>query len=207
MDSTAPSSSELLHAARRVSEFSVAWTTIGSTLAFAAGLSSGSIVLTAFGAIGAIDAVGSIALVHHFRHGLKHEKLSDRFERRAHVIVTTGLFVIGMVTVAVSIVRLATRSQADETLFGAVLAGVSLVVLAALAFRKQAVAARVGSHALRADGHLSAVGALQATVALAGVAASQLLHWEWADAVAAIAVGIVAVTLAVLSWARARTVE
>jgi divalent metal cation (Fe/Co/Zn/Cd) transporter len=74
-----------------------------------------------------------------------------------------------------------------------------------LSARKQWVARRVGSPALLADGYLSAIGALQAAVALAGLAATRWLGWDWADAAAAIAVGGVAVTLAVLSATR-RTV-
>jgi divalent metal cation (Fe/Co/Zn/Cd) transporter len=77
-----------------------------------------------------------------------------------------------------------------------------LVALIALSARKQRVARRVGSPALLADAHLSAIGALQAGVALAGLAATRWLGWHWADAAAAIAVGAVAVTLALLSWSQ-----
>jgi divalent metal cation (Fe/Co/Zn/Cd) transporter len=189
-------------AARRVSEISVVWTAIASTIAIALGVVSGSAVLTAFGAIGVVDAIGSVALVHHFRHALRTEELSDRFERRAHDIVIAGLGTIGIATIAGSTLLLVTGASADTSSAGAVVAAVSLVALAALSARKHWVAGRVGSPALLADGHLSAIGAMQAAVALAGLVAAEWFGWEWADAVAAIAVGTVAVTMAILGWTR-----
>jgi divalent metal cation (Fe/Co/Zn/Cd) transporter len=193
---------ETARAARHVSEVSVVWTVVASTVAIALGAVSGSAVLTAFGAIGIVDAIGSVALVHHFRHALRTEELSDRFERRAHYIVLAGLGIIGVTTIVASALVLVTDASAGTSSAGAVVAAVSLVALAALSVRKQWVARRVGSRALLADGQLSAIGALQAAVALAGLAAAEWLGWKWADPVAAIAVGVVAVTLAILSWSR-----
>jgi divalent metal cation (Fe/Co/Zn/Cd) transporter len=189
-------------AATQVSEVSIVWTVLASTVAIVLGVVSGSAVLTAFGAIGIVDAIGSVALVHHFRHALRTDELSDRFERRAHNIVIAGLGIIGVATIVVSALLLITDASADASSAGAVVAAVSFVALVALSARKQWVARRVGSRALLADGHLSAIGALQAAVALAGLAAGRWLGWEWADAVAAIAVGVVALTLAILSWTR-----
>jgi divalent metal cation (Fe/Co/Zn/Cd) transporter len=189
-------------AATRVSEVSVVWTVIASTVAIVLGAVSGSAVLTAFGAIGVVDAIGSVALVHHFRHALRSEELSDRFERRAHYIVITGLGIVGVATIFASALRLVIDASADASSAGAFVAAVSLVALVALSARKQWLARRVGSRALLADGHLSAVGALQAAVALGGLVAAEWFGWEWADAVAAIAVGMVALTLAILNWTR-----
>ena len=61
----------------------------------------------------------------------------------------------------------------------------------------QAVATRVGSPALRADGLLSGVGAAQAAVTLLGTLAVRWFGWTWMDAAAAIAVGTVAVVVAI----------
>jgi hypothetical protein len=182
--------SSVLRQARVVSEVSATFSIVTSTLALATGIYASSVVLVALGAIGYVDACGSIALAHHFRHGLRNDALEDRFERRAHRIVKFGLLTVGAVTVVVSIIRLVTGASADSTVLGAIVAAVSAVVLMVLSFRKVRIAALVPSPALRSDGHLSAVGAAQAAVALAGIVFS-------ADAVAAAAVGCVAVVLGV----------
>jgi divalent metal cation (Fe/Co/Zn/Cd) transporter len=72
-------------------------------------------------------------------------------------------------------------------------------VLVALSARKQMLARRVGSDALLADGRLSGVGALQAGVTLFGTLAARVLGWDWADAVAAGLVGLVAISVAVVT--------
>jgi len=189
--------SAAVRSGRRVSEASVAWTIGTSTLAVLLGAAGGSLVLLAFGAVGYIDALGSVALAHHFRHGLRNLDLEDRFEQRAHRIVTVGLLVVGLTTVVTSVVRLLVGGSADPSIAASITAGVSLVVLAMLSARKRVIASRIPSSALRADGHLSAVGAMQAAVALVGIVATRRLGWNWADAVAALVVGCVAVALGV----------
>jgi divalent metal cation (Fe/Co/Zn/Cd) transporter len=183
-------------AARRISEISVAWTVAASIAAIVIGVIDGSGSLVVFGAIGFVDAIGSVALVHHFRHGMRHEELSDRFEQRAHRIVRIGLFVVGVAALITNAVRLLAGSGSEASAAAAVLAAASFVVLAILSRTKVRIAARVGSAALRADGHLSGVGAGQAAVVLGGLVVTAAFGWEWADAVTAIIVGCVAIRLA-----------
>jgi divalent metal cation (Fe/Co/Zn/Cd) transporter len=188
-------------AARRVSEVSIAWTLVASTLAIALGLASGSSALVAFGFVGYVDLAGSVALVHHFRHALRTDALSDRFERRAHRIVTLGLLAIGIAAIAVSAIRLASGHRASTSDAGIGIAAASLVVLAVLAVLKVRLGNRVPSAALRSDGFLSGIGATQAGVVLLGAMAADVLAWHWADDVAAIVVGAVAIGIAVTTMA------
>jgi len=170
-----------------------------SAVAIALGITGDSAVLVAFGAIGLVDALGSVALVVHFRHARRLDELSDRMENIAHRVVVTGLFVVGGGAVIVGIVRLSAGSTGGTSGAGTVLAAISLLVLTGLSARKQFLARRVGSFALLADGRLSGVGAMQAGVTLFGTAAALSLHWDWADAAAATVVGLVAIGVAIAS--------
>ena len=183
-----------------VSAQSVAWTVAASTAAVALGIHSGTAVLVAFGAIGIVDAIGSIALVYHFHHGIRHDELSEELERLAHRVVLVGLFLVGSATIIGGLVRLTMDQSSEPSAVGVALAAVSFVALVALSARKQRIARRVSSNALLSDGHLSAIGATQAAVTLAGTAATLWLAWHWADAAATAIVGCVAVTLAIFTW-------
>ncbi len=199
-----PTASEAtpVRAGRRISEASIVWTAIASTAAVVLGVAAGSVALVAFGAIGYVDLIGSVALVHHFRHALRHDELSDRFERRAHRIVTIGLMVVGVVTIAVSVIRLAV-GQVSETSAGEIIvATASVVALAFLSARKLRIARAVPSAALRSDGHVSMIGATQATIVLLGATVVALWSWSWADNVAATVVGGVAIVLGATTWRR-----
>ena len=187
-----------VHSAFVVSLVSVVWTLAAGGLAIALGVAGHSAVLVAFGAIGFVDAAGSVALVYHFHHAIKHDALAAHLEQLAHRVVVTGLFLVGLGAVVVGSVRLATGSRTDDSFVGTLLAAVSLVVLAVLSARKQRIAARVGSRALLADGRLSAVGAAQAAVAVFGTAARGF-GWSSADAIAATIVGLLAMTTAIVT--------
>jgi len=206
--SSAPEQSTTTHwirAAWVVSVASVVWTFAAGAVAIVLGVRDSSAVLIAVGAIGYVDLLGSLALAYHFRHALQHEELSDRLEQIAHRTVLIGLFVVGVATIILSTLRLLIGPPSGMSVGGVVVAASSLVVLSALARRKVRLAARVGSAALRSDGQLSAIGALEAGVALAGIAAVAWADWHWADPLAAIAVGCIAVTVAVRTWRAERS--
>ena len=188
-----------VRAAAIVSVQSVLWTLVTGCSAIVIGMKHGSAALVAFGSVGFVDAVGSAALVHHFRHGLRHEVLDDHLERIAHRIVIVGLLAVGFGAIITGGLRLAGDHAIEASGVGSVLAAASLVVLVALSRRKHRLAIRVASPALRSDGHLSAVGAAQAAVTLAGVVTATM-GWRWADPAAAISVGSVAATVGVLTW-------
>jgi divalent metal cation (Fe/Co/Zn/Cd) transporter len=184
-----------LRAGLRVSVASVAWTVSAGTIAVVLGVGSGSLVLVAFGVIGMLDAAGSSTLVVHFRHALRHEVFSERHERVALRVVTIGMVIVGVLTAAVGLTRLASGSATESSPVGAVVATASVVVLALLAVRKHRVARRIPSRALFADGWLSANGALLALVTVVGTALTSTLGWWWLDpaagtAVAAGAIGV-----------------
>jgi divalent metal cation (Fe/Co/Zn/Cd) transporter len=181
---------------RRVSEFSIGWTFVASTLAISFGIASGSAALVAFGLVGFVDLVGSLALVHHFRHALRTDTFSDHFEKRAHRIVTIGLLSVGCVTVVVSAVRLAIGHFPTTGAPEIVISSVSLIGLSVLSLRKVRIARAIPSAALRSDGFLSGIGAAQALVVLGGTAAARGLSWHWADDAAALILGLVAITIA-----------
>ena len=189
----------LVRAAFAVSLLSIAWTVLAGSAAVALGLGSGSVVLVAFGAIGFLDALGSAALAYHFRHALRHDVLAEDLERLAHRIVSIGLVVVGGAAVIGGGLRLLLGGVTTSSVAGTVVAGVSVVALSALSRRKVVLARRVGSPALRSDGHLSAVGAAQAAVTLLGTMTA-LIGWHWADPAAAVAVGVVALSVGVQSW-------
>jgi divalent metal cation (Fe/Co/Zn/Cd) transporter len=189
-----------INAGLRISVLSIAFTLATSAASIALGIATSTVVLLAFGAVGLLDAIGSSALAYHFRHALRHDELSEELERIAHRIVIAGLFVVGLTAVVVGLVRLALGASSATTAASIALAAVSLVGLCVLAWRKSVIARRVGSAALRSDGHLSAIGAAQAVVALLGTAAAYWFSWSFADAVATTAVGVLAIAVSATSW-------
>lgn len=192
---SAPPADRSLSEGLRVSQTSLAWTVLAGSGAIALGILGNSLVLVSFGAIGLLDAVGSGSLIVHFRHALHHEAISERHEQRALIVITTGMALVGVATVVDSAYRLGSHTTSDPLPAGIVLTGVSVLVLGLLAGRKRTIARRIPSHALHADGWLSAMGAVLALVALGGTGLNAGFGWWWIDPVAAIAVACGAVAL------------
>jgi divalent metal cation (Fe/Co/Zn/Cd) transporter len=181
----------------RVSWTSFVWTIVAGTGAVTIGVVGNSLVLVAFGLIGLLDAVGSGTLIVHFRHSKRHEAISEGHERIALVVVTGGMATIGVATIADSLYRLTAHTTSDPLPPGIVVAGLSVLMLAMLAIRKRTIAQRIPSHALHADGWLSAMGAVLAFVALVGTGLDAAFGWWWIDPLAAIAVACGAVGLSI----------
>ena len=179
---------------------SVVWTVLSSGLAIFLGVRSGVAVLIAFGAIGLVDGVGSIALVHHFHHGRRHDELSDDLEKRAHTIVLVGLLSVGCAALIGGLVRLGGSASGDAPGPAVVLSAVSCLGLVVLSVRKQHLGRALSSNALVSDGHLSAIGAIQAAVTLIGTATTRWLHWRWADPVATAWIGCAAIALSIWTF-------
>jgi divalent metal cation (Fe/Co/Zn/Cd) transporter len=183
-----------------VSVASIAWTTVASTIEVVLGFQHHILTLVVFGLAGTLDAIGSAALVVHFRHAMRHDELAEHHERRATIIVSTGLMVLGAITVIESARRLASGHVGTSTGLGVAVAAAAIVVLAVLATIKVRVARDVGSAALRADGYLSATGALLAVVAVIG--ATLGTHLSWVDPVAALVIALAAGSIGVIEMRR-----
>lgn len=186
-----------LQAGLIVSVASIVWTVVASAVAITSGLRAGSLVLVAFGCTGILDATGSVALVIHFRHSLRHEAFSERHERVAFLIVNTGLVVVAVTTAVESVLRLAGGKHGEESELGVATAAASIAVLAVLSRRKIRLGRLIPSQALVADGVLSGTGAWLAVVTVVGTLLSAV-GWWWADPVAALAVALGAFGVAVL---------
>lgn len=190
-----PNATAALRSGMRVSVVSIVWTVLASGISIALGLRSSNLVLTAFGCTGLLDAAGSLALVIHFRHAIKHETFSQRHERVAFVVVIGGLFVVALGTIIESVIKLGSGKHGETTVVGIGVAAASVLVLTVLARRKVILGRAIPSAALVADGWLSTTGAVLAVVTVLGTALSALGLW-WADPIAALVVAMGATSVA-----------
>lgn len=176
----------------RVSLASIAWALTASAAEIFLGVTHRVLTILVFGIAGALDAAGSVTLVVHFRHALRHDELTERHERRATLVVSSGLVALGVLTLLESTRRLVTHEAGGETALGAAIAAASLVLLPVLAFAKQSAGRQLDSTALVADGWLSLSGAVLAAIALASASVSSHAGLWWVDPSAAAVIAVVA---------------
>ena len=171
-----------IRAALRITWLSIAWSAAGGAASITAGVVAGSLALVGSGASVLIDLTSSIVLVWRFRR-----EEHPAAERRAHVVAAVALVVLAVSLAVASAIRLAIGAAADPSAISLTIAAVSALVLPLVAARKYAVAPRVPSHALRADAHITSVGAATALLALAGLGLTDA-GLAAADAIAAVVI-------------------
>lgn len=95
---------------------------------------------------------------------------------------------------------LAVGSRPDASLAGIAIAALSLAVMPALARAERRVAPTIGSRALVADATQTDLCTLLSAVLLVGLGANAVLGWWWADPVAGLAIGVLALVEARRTW-------
>lgn len=178
-------SSAPVRAALRISWISIGWSAVGGAVSIAFGVLAGSLSLIGSGASVVIDLTSSVVLVWRFRRGDEHPTA----EHLAHLVAAIALLCLAASLAVASAVRLATGAEASPTTVSLFVAAVSVVVLPVIAARKYVVAPRVPSRALRADAHITVVGATTALLALVGLALTDA-GWGSADAIAALVIAV-----------------
>jgi divalent metal cation (Fe/Co/Zn/Cd) transporter len=182
-----PRRADDLSTATQLSLISIVWSSLVGAVAVFAALQSGALSLLGFGVNALIDASASAALVWRFAVEVRAPRRAERVER----VVGAALSALGIYLIAGSVQALAAGVHPEGSELGFLLLCASLVVQPPLALLKRRVAIRLCSGALRADSFLTAIGALLALLSLTGLAATAQFGVGWADAVAALAVGLI----------------
>lgn len=188
----------------RISWLSVVWGGLAGVAEIVVGAQAASVALVGIGATVLVDLLSSVVLVWRFRlqagdPGEHDHRALAAAERRAHLMASTGLLVIGAVLVVSGAARVSVGKGAHVSAAAIALAAVSVPVLTALAHRKYVIARALPSGALKADAHITAIGATMAAVTLLGLWLTEALDLHRADPIAAVVVGALAVVEGVRS--------
>jgi divalent metal cation (Fe/Co/Zn/Cd) transporter len=172
----------------RIEIVTVVWMTIEAIVAIAAGVFARSILLTAFGIDSVIELVAGATLLWRLSSEARHGSLErvEHAENRAAWISGIGLVALCVYVVVTAALGLILQNKPDVSYAGIGLAVVAVAGMPVLAWRKRRIAARIDSTALRADAACSITCAYMAATLLVGLVLNALLHWWWADSIAAL---------------------
>jgi divalent metal cation (Fe/Co/Zn/Cd) transporter len=107
-------------------------------------------------------------------------------ERRVHRFVGGTFLALALYVLAQGSLTLWWREAPEETVFGIVLAAVSLVIMPLISWGKLHAANHVGSAALRSEAQETLACSYLSLTLLVGLAANAIAGWWWADPVAAL---------------------
>jgi len=181
--------SDLIRTALILEWLTLTWVIMEAGVSLWAGLQAHSISLIAFGADSIIEIISACVLLWRLAVELRHgQKFSEDAERRASRIGGALLFALAAYVVLGAGWGLWTRQGQEFSALGLAVTAATIPVMYFLARRKIAIAERIGSRALRADGMETVTCGWLSFVVVIGLLAQLALGAWWVDDLTALAI-------------------
>jgi len=180
----------------------LAWAFVEAAVAIWAGGAARSVSLIAFGADSLIEAMSACVLLWRLNLELREgHAFSENAERKASKIGGVLLFALATYVVASAAWGLWTREGQEFSRIGLAITAATIPIMYFLAKRKIAIAAQIGSRALRADAMESITCGWLSFVVLAGLLTQLALGAWWVDSVTSLAIVYLLVKEGREAWA------
>jgi divalent metal cation (Fe/Co/Zn/Cd) transporter len=174
-----------------------AWHLIEFTIAIAAGVAASSVALVAFGIDSLIELAAGLTIVWRFT-GSRLDSITS--ERRAQQAIAVSYFLLAAYVAVESVRDLAGGQEPGASWVGIGLAAITAPTMPLLARAKRRVGHALGSAATVGEGGQNMICAYLSIALLAGLLANAIFGWWWADPMAALVIGGIAVREGVESW-------
>lgn len=162
--------------------FTVIYNVFEAAASIIFGTAAGSIALVGFGLDSIVESLSGVILL--WRLG-RHDKVSpeeeERIERLAKKLVALSFFLLGAYVLCESIIKLLSGEAPEPSIFGIVIAVLSIIIMPVLAWRKEITGNAIGSRALLADAKETIACAYLSVALLTGLLANYLLGFWQAD--------------------------
>jgi divalent metal cation (Fe/Co/Zn/Cd) transporter len=192
---------QLVTSALRLSFFTIAWNGVVGSLALVVSILDDSPALAGFALNALLDSSASVILVWRFSRERRDPVGAERLERRAQYGVAAAMVLVAAYVGTQAVRGLIEGSHPKASVFGAVVAGASVLVLPWLGKLKLDVAAGLASGAMRGDAVLTLASAALAATTLVALVVNAAFDWWWADPIVALliagALGLEGVRVAV----------
>ena len=185
--------------ARRLNQISMAWNVGEMIVALLAGIAAGSVSLIGFGIDSGIEVSAALILAWRL-HQERRSGCMEAYDRRATRLIALAFVALAVYVWVDAVGDLAGRVHPEASVPGLVLAIASVILMPRLARAKRALAPALGSLAVSADAQQTSLCALLSAVLIVGVGLNTVFGWWWADPVAALVIGALALEAGRRVW-------
>lgn len=183
--------------ARLLAWSGIAWHFVEFAIAVGAGIAAGSIALIGFGADSLIESFAGFTVVWLFT-GRRLQ--SGTAERRAQQLIAVSFFVLAAYVGVEAVRTLAGGGHPGTSWVGIGLAAFTAPTMPLLALAKRRVGVKLNSSATVKEGAQNMLCAYLSVALLLGLLLNAVAGWSWADPVAALVIGGVALKEGRESW-------
>lgn len=176
----------------------ISYNLIEAVVAIVAGSRADSTALIGFGLDSVVEVSSAAAVLWQFS-ARDHDAREAR-ERRALYVIAVAFFALALYIVIGSLRALTSSHHAESSRVGIVLAAVSLVVMPLLSLTQRRTGRQIGSVSAVADSKQTLLCTYLSGVLLIGLGLNAAFDWWWADPLAALVIGAVAIKEGREAW-------
>jgi divalent metal cation (Fe/Co/Zn/Cd) transporter len=177
--------------ALRLEYFTVVYNVIEAMASIIFGTAAGSIALVGFGLDSIVESLSGLILIWRLnQHDTGSHENEEKIEKTAQRFVAVTFFILGMYVLYESAGKLLAHEISQPSPIGIIIAGISLLVMPVLAWRKQVAGRAIGSKALIADSKETIACASMSGALLLGLGANYLFGFWQADPLAGLIIVI-----------------
>lgn len=168
--------------ALKLSYFTVVYNIIECIVSLIAGFLAGSTALLGFGSDSLVESLSGSIMIWRFRkHGVLSIKEEDEIEKRATFFVGLTFFIFAVYILYESIRKLLLTDKPESSLFGIMIAIVSIIVMPLLFYSKYKTGKSLGSKSLIADSKQTLACLFMSISLLIGLVLNYLFGFWYAD--------------------------
>ncbi|HSV97585.1 MAG TPA: cation transporter [Spirochaetota bacterium] len=169
--------------------FTVGYNIIEAAASIIAGGMANSIALIGFGLDSIVESFSGLVLIWRLKkHGTISAEKEEEIEEKASRFVGVTFFVLGAYVLFESVRKIVTADVSEPSLFGIVIAVLSLVVMPVLAYRKYKLGKDLGLRSLVADSKETLACSFLSIALLAGLVTTYFFDFPLADPIVGIVI-------------------
>lgn len=165
-----------------LSYFTVGYNVIEGVVSIIAGSIAGSIALISFGLDSFIESLSGSVMIWRFR---KHETLTneqiEKMEQKAIKLVGYSFIILGLYVLYESGSKLYFQEKPEPSLFGIIIAALSLIIMPFLAYMKHSTGKKLNSKSLVADSKQTYICTIMSITLLIGLGLNFFYGIWWSD--------------------------
>ncbi len=189
---------QLQRRGRRLEYATTAWNSLEAIVAIWTGVAAHSLALVAFGLDSCVEVFASLVVLWHL--GGASEEADPSRARRAMRLIAGAFAFLGVYLLAQATRGFVTRINPESSLLGTVFMAATVVVMFVLAWAKRRTGTALNNRPLIADASMTFIDGCLATGVLVALLLDHAVGWWWADPLAAVIVGLVALNEARENW-------
>lgn len=176
--------SNLYKKALLLSYFTVAYNVIEGIVSVGLGFVTGSIALVGFGFDSFIESLSGSVMIWRFHKRSENIEEEEKLEAKAQRLIAYTFFILGTYVLYESVKDLILREPPEPSLFGIIIAILSLIIMPTLTFLKYQTGKKLKSKSLVSDSMQTLVCVMMSVALLIGLGLNYLFGIWWLDPIA-----------------------